>query len=62
MTIPSNRETIKKLQELAERNIANGDWGDEVTIIGLPPGEIMPLSPEERLIRLTGKKTLPPNK
>jgi hypothetical protein len=45
--IPSDPTTLKKMQELADRNIANGDWGDEVTIQGLP-GETMPLSPEER--------------
>jgi len=45
--IPSDPNTIKKMEELAKRNIANGDWGDEVTIPGLP-GETMPISPEER--------------
>lgn len=47
MTIPSDPEAIKKLQELAERNIANGDWGDEVAIPGIPGGET-PMTPEER--------------
>lgn len=44
--IPTDPETIKKMEELANRNIANGDWGDEVTL----PGETMPRSPEERTI------------
>jgi len=47
VTIPSDPEEIKKLQALAERNIANGDWGDEVMVYGLP-GEEVPHSPEER--------------
>lgn len=47
--IPNNPDKIKKLEELAERNIANGDWGDEVTF----PGEDMPLSPEERNAKVT---------
>jgi hypothetical protein len=45
--IPTDPDNLKKMKELAERNIANGDWGDEITIYGLP-GEIVPMSPEER--------------
>ena len=41
--IPNDSDTLKKMQELSARNIANGDWGDEVTF----PGEVMPRSPEE---------------
>lgn len=40
--IPSDPEQIKSLKELADRNIANGDWGDEIS----PPGEVMPIPPE----------------
>ena len=47
MTIPSDPKDIKKLEALAERNIANGDWGDEVSIPGIPGGE-MPMTPEKR--------------
>lgn len=43
--IPGDPEALKKMQELADRNIANGDWGDEVTIQGLDDG---PLPPEEQ--------------
>lgn len=46
--IPSNPDEIKKLQELADRNIANGDWGDEVNIPGLPGETSVPISPRER--------------
>lgn len=56
--IPSDPDTIKKMRELAERNIANGDWGDEVTL----PNETMPISPTERLIKTVGKKKLPKEK
>lgn len=45
--IPSDPKLIEKMKELAARNDANGDWGDEVTIIGIPGGEI-PMTPEER--------------
>lgn len=45
--IPSNPKTLKKMQELAERNIANGDWGNETTIPGVPGGTT-PMTPEER--------------
>jgi hypothetical protein len=34
--IPNDPNIIEKMKALAERNIANGDWGDEVTIFGLP--------------------------
>ena len=57
--IPTDPKIIEKMKALAERNIANGDWGDEVTIPGLP-GETMPISPEERIIKLAGNKKLPP--
>lgn len=45
--IPGDEESIAKLKALAERNIANGDWGDEITIPGIPGGET-PMTPEER--------------
>lgn len=41
--IPSDQAGLDKSKELAERNIANGDWGDEVT----PPGGSEPITPEE---------------
>lgn len=44
--IPGDPEAIKKLKELAERNIANGDWGEEISIPGL--GETVPITQEER--------------
>lgn len=44
--IPNDPEALKKMQELADRNIANGDWGDEVAIPGL--GETVAISPKER--------------
>jgi hypothetical protein len=59
--ISTDPKTLEKMKALAERNIANGDWGDEVTIFGLP-GETMPISPEERIIKMAGNKKLPPKK
>lgn len=41
--IPSDPKELDRMRELAARNIANGDWGDEVTL----PGEATPRSPEE---------------
>lgn len=41
--IPSDPKELERMRELAARNIANGDWGDEVTL----PGEATPRSPEE---------------
>lgn len=46
--IPSDPDEIKKLQELADRNIANGGWGDEVNIPGLPGETSVPITPQER--------------
>lgn len=42
--ISTNPDTLKQLKELANRNIASGDWGDEVSF----PGEEVPLTLEER--------------
>lgn len=42
--IPSDPEAIKKMEELAARNIANGDWGDEVVL----PGAQVATSPAEQ--------------
>lgn len=50
--IPSTPEGLKKMQELAERNIANGDWGEETTIPGIPGGTT-PMTPEERASKST---------
>jgi hypothetical protein len=47
VTIPSDPKDIEKLEALAARNIANGDWGDEVSIPGIPGGD-MPMTPEKR--------------
>jgi hypothetical protein len=49
--IPNNPEAIKKLKELADRNIANGDWGDEITVPGLPGETVIPMTPEERIAK-----------
>jgi hypothetical protein len=59
--IPNNQDTLDEMKKLAERNITNGDWGDEVTVVGLP-GETMPVSPAERMIKLVGNTKLPPKK
>lgn len=58
MTIVTDPKAIEKLQALAKRNIANGDWGDEITIPGLP-GELIPKSPVEREIERLGRTKLP---
>jgi hypothetical protein len=50
--IPTDPDALKKMQELAERNIANGDWGDEITMPGLPGGTV-PMPPEERTVKNT---------
>jgi hypothetical protein len=50
--IPSNPDEFKKMRELAARNIAKGDWGDEITLAGLPD-ETKPFSPEEHEARST---------
>lgn len=55
--IPSDPKQIEKLQALAERNIAKGDWGDEVTIPGVPGGDI-PMTPKERGAKQTVSKIL----
>lgn len=52
--IPTDPETLKKLEALAERNIANGDWGDEVTL----PGETMPRVPEEHAAKAVVSRVL----
>jgi hypothetical protein len=44
--IPSNPDEIKKLEELAARNNANGNWGTETTVPGIP-GRMTPQTPEE---------------
>jgi hypothetical protein len=46
--IPTKQEDIDKMKELAERNIANGDWGDETTTLGLPGETVVPQTPKER--------------
>lgn len=50
--IPNNPKDIEKLKELAARNIANGDWGDEITIPGIS-GETVPRSPDDRKTKNT---------
>jgi hypothetical protein len=54
VTIPTDPKEIEKLKELADRNIANGDWGDEVTM----PWETTPVTPEERQGKGTVSKIL----
>lgn len=60
--INTDPEALKKTGELADRNIAKGDWGDEVT----PPGGDMPLSPEEyeaeQILSKSGDRRLPKRK
>lgn len=58
MTIPSDPREIEKLKELADRNIANGDWGDEVNIPGLPGETSVPITPEEHEVRGTVSEIL----
>lgn len=57
--IPSDEETLKKMQELADRNIARGDWGDEVRM----PLEDRPMTPAERsgtsVLKKIGRLKLP---
>jgi hypothetical protein len=55
--IPSDQATFDKMKALSERNIANGDWGDEVTVYGFP-GEDVPMSPEEREAKRAVSQTL----
>lgn len=50
--IPSDPKTIEQLKELADRNIANGDWGDESNFPGMPDQEI-PVAPKELDQKLT---------
>jgi hypothetical protein len=59
--IPTDPNTLDKMKELAERNMAKGDWGDEVTIPGLPEGTI-PMSPGERNIKTTVSQIFSKNK
>ena len=54
MTISTNPDDLKKLKELAARNIANGDWGDEITF----PGETVPVAPAERAAKNTSSHIL----
>lgn len=68
--IPSDPKEIEKLKALAERNIANGGWGDEVNIPGVPGETSVPLSPGEdqgkaavtQTLSKTGSKRLPRKK
>lgn len=55
--IPSDPDLLKKMQELAERNIANGDWGEEGTIPGFPGGT-EPMTPDERAAKGTVSRIL----
>lgn len=65
--IPNKPEDIEKLKKLAERNIANGDWGDETAQLGLPGETVVPMTPDERaakrqvsgLLSKRGSKKLP---
>lgn len=51
--IPNDPKAIKKLKELADRNIANGDWGDETKVPGLPGETVVPVTSEEREAKRT---------
>lgn len=42
--IPNDPNTLKKMKDLADRNIARGDWGDEVLV----PWDPEPKTPEDR--------------
>lgn len=53
MTIPTNPDDIEKLQALAERNVANGDWGDETKVLGVPGETVVPMTPDERKVKRT---------
>jgi hypothetical protein len=55
--IPTDPKEIEKLQAMADRNIANGDWGDEVTAPGLLGTTTVPLSPNELAAQVTLSKT-----
>jgi hypothetical protein len=61
--IPSDPKEIEKLKKLAARNIANGDWGDEVNVPGLPGDTAVPVSPGERtakqIVSKRGSKRAP---
>lgn len=56
--IPNNQADIDKLKKLAERNIANGDWGDETTTLGLPGETVIPMTPEERKAKGVASRVL----
>lgn len=51
--IPNDQKTIDELRKLAARNIAKGDWGDEVSA----PNEVVPTSPAETAVTKTISKT-----
>jgi hypothetical protein len=52
--IRTDPDSLKQLKELADRNIANGDWGDEVSF----PGDEVPLTLEERKTKSVVKHIL----
>lgn len=66
MTISTNPDDLNKMKALAERNIANGDWGDETIF----PGETVAITQEEReakskvahILTKVGMRKLPKNK
>lgn len=55
--IPSNPDEIKKLEELAARNNANGNWGTETTVPGIP-GRMTPKTPEEHATKAAVAQTI----
>jgi hypothetical protein len=65
--IPNNPEDIEKLKALAKRNDANGDWGDETTVLGVPGETVVPMTSDERaakrkvsgILAKQGSKKLP---
>jgi hypothetical protein len=64
--IPGDPVALEKMRKLADRNIVNGDWGDEVAF----PGEEVQQTPEEQeakgavsqLLTQLGKVRLPKRK
>lgn len=56
MSAPADKKMIDKLSAIADANIAAGDWADDVATL---PGQVVPDTPAEAIVKASGKAPAP---
>jgi hypothetical protein len=56
MSAPADKKMVDKLSAIADANIEAGDWADDVATL---PGQVVPDTPTEAIVKASGKAPAP---